>query len=51
VTIKNMKTAEQVKEPVTDLKWFFWYKQVNNKKDLFRSFCLLIYYINLLLMY
>jgi histidyl-tRNA synthetase len=23
VTIKNMKTAEQVKEPVTDLKWFF----------------------------
>lgn len=23
VTIKNMKTAEQVKEPITDLKWFF----------------------------
>lgn len=23
VTIKNMKTAEQVKEAVTDLKWFF----------------------------
>lgn len=23
VTIKNMKTAEQVKKPITDLKWFF----------------------------